>query len=178
MRPRSSGLHRGQRGLGHRLYLGGSGGVFHVLGHPPWPRTSGQMLASRDTRHTPAHTSPGGPGCGDGCDWSRREQRGSRLAGVEGLGLAQGHRGSSLVRAGSAHAWGGAPRLVPGGDRCHRCVRDLLLLFQLGLLALALGAELPSALPGPMLITRLGRAQHPSVTSARFMTMHDTSQGR
>lgn len=49
-------------------------------------------------------------------------------------------------------------------------------MLQLGLQALALGAELPSDLPGPTLITRLGRAQRPSVTPARFMTMRDPGE--
>ena len=62
-----------------------------------WPRTSGQMLASGDT---PSHSNPhipGGPGRGEGCGRRGRAQRGSRLAGIGGLGLAQGHGGSSLA---------------------------------------------------------------------------------
>jgi len=167
VRPRSSGLHHGWRALGHWLDLGSSGGVFHILGHHIMAKNI--WADAGQWRHPialqPAHPRWSGPR--GGLRPAREGTARLQACGDRGAGAGTGTR---RLQPGSAHAWGGGPHPVPGSDRCHRRIRDRALRV------LALGAELPSALPGPMLITRLGRAQHPLVTPARFTTTHDPGE--
>lgn len=91
------------RGIGCCLDLGSNNRVFHIVGHPPEPRTSGQTSASRD----PITLQPTHPQVGQAVGTAVTGVGGHR--GVAGLGLVQGRGGSGLVWAGRAHVWGGAP---------------------------------------------------------------------
>lgn len=120
---------------------------------PPWPRTSGQVLASRDT---PSHSSPHSP----------------RQSGL--LGQLQGEQeGTVKLHAhghGGAGAGAGPPRPQPGPRwQCPR--RGVVLLVQRLWATAAADAsvtcpsrgpsEEPSALSETTFTSRLGRPQTP-----------------